>query len=82
MEERKWPPNGYTYFTWMRIESLEDTISGSNINKYKPRLFSFLSKEGIGIQAFFVDDRLALETTLKKKSQLQVFKFRFEVKKW
>lgn len=91
MEGRKWPANGYTIFAYIRIESFDDPTGGSN---YSPRLyrfyllrlliffFSFLSDDGTGLQSYFVDDQLAVESISKKKSQVVTFKFRFEPRKW
>lgn len=45
-----WPNKGYSFCTWLRIESFADPLGKP---KYEPRLFSFLSTEGIGIEAFF-----------------------------
>lgn len=89
MEGRKWPTNGYTVFAYVRIESFDDPTGGSN---YSPRLYrfnccvcspiSFLSDDGTGLQSYFVDDQLAVESISKKKSQVVTFKFRFEPRKW
>ncbi|KAJ5068966.1 beach domain-containing protein lvsc [Anaeramoeba ignava] len=47
----KWPlVHGYTFSTWMRIESFIDPLNKPN---YEPRIFSFLTQNGQGIEAFF-----------------------------
>ncbi|KAJ3438800.1 beige/beach-related [Anaeramoeba flamelloides] len=74
-----WPIKGYSFCTWIRIESLNNpniqfneqinnnsnnnnnnnnnnnkNSSNKNINRYEPRLFSFLDHKGQGIELFLV----------------------------
>eukprot|EP01133_Synstelium_polycarpum_P008387 gene8387-9862_t len=47
----RWPfAKGFSFCTWLRIESFTDPTGAPD---YKPRLFSFLSEAGVGIEALF-----------------------------
>ena len=66
---------GYTFATWLRIESYEPPASGSSVaaavdaggavpkRHFMPRLFSFLSADGCGIEVFFHARKLTLQVT-------------------
>ena len=44
--------------------------------------YSFLNEEGLGLDIFFINAQLALQSKVKKKTQMQVMKYKFETKKW
>ncbi|CAG8517665.1 8240_t:CDS:2 [Ambispora gerdemannii] len=66
----KFPMNGYSFFTWFKMDSAKpyhdlsssDTSDNSkrkdNENNDAPRLFSFFNKSGNGIEAFFMNKEL------------------------
>ncbi|KAJ5066344.1 beach domain-containing protein lvsc [Anaeramoeba ignava] len=86
-----WPSSkGYTFFTWIRVESFNDNTQ-NNI-KYQPRIFSFLTEKGHGIELFFdpndkdPNDKTA-NIVIKIATQIgEVFLHKFEEeiesKKW
>jgi hypothetical protein len=47
----KWPSKGWTFYTWIRVESFTNPML-KNI-QFEPRIFSFLTSEGYGIEAYF-----------------------------
>ncbi|KAJ5068515.1 beach domain-containing protein [Anaeramoeba ignava] len=50
----EWPAvKGMTFCTWIRIESLQDPL---NKPDYEPRIFSFMNKNGRGIELYFRND--------------------------
>ena len=61
---KKWPFRGFTFCTWIRIESFEDP-TGLGGNTYNPRLYSFLSDDGFGLESMFVEQRLTLRTIVR-----------------
>eukprot|EP00004_Rigifila_ramosa_P012564 TRINITY_DN2727_c0_g1_i4.p1 TRINITY_DN2727_c0_g1~~TRINITY_DN2727_c0_g1_i4.p1 ORF type:complete len:3026 (-),score=664.90 TRINITY_DN2727_c0_g1_i4:5-7777(-) len=59
----RWPKRGYTFSTWLCIEAFEDPRGAPN---YQPRLFSFLSETGFGVEAFFDSTVLCVKVSLRE----------------
>jgi Neurobeachin/BDCP, DUF4704 alpha solenoid region/Neurobeachin alpha solenoid region/Concanavalin A-like lectin/glucanases superfamily len=63
--------HGFSFTTWLRAESFQDP---NNKPKFEPRLFSFLSASGQGLEAFFAEDvvqvrgRITTQTTLRLRT--------------
>eukprot|EP01132_Coremiostelium_polycephalum_P009076 gene9076-11116_t len=56
----KWPfSKGFSFCTWVRIESFIDPTGTPD---YKPRLFSFLSDTGCGVEALFIYQQFQILT--------------------
>jgi hypothetical protein len=72
----KWPSPNYTISIWFLIESFQDP---TNDKYYEPRLFSFLNKNGSGIEAFFIRRHLFVRTNDSEKTAIN---FTFETHKW
>ena len=71
---KRWPFRGYTFCTWLRIESLEDPTGLGSF--YHPTLYrlvsslsllmySFLTDDGFGLEASFSDHRLKLRILVR-----------------
>lgn len=54
---------GYGYCSWIRVESFDDPTGGRH---YQPYLFSFTSKEGTGLELYFVNRLLHLKINVSK----------------
>lgn len=79
-----WPiARGFSFSTWVRIESLETMMDA---NAYQPRLFHFMTGESnpVGLEAFFVDQQLVVEVTLRPGSPqaVTVEGYIFPIQKW
>jgi hypothetical protein len=60
----KWPfANGYTFLTWMRVESFIDPTGRPG---YRPSLFSFTTDDEIGIEIFFINNILSISSCAAK----------------
>ncbi|EGG24619.1 BEACH domain-containing protein [Cavenderia fasciculata] len=56
----QWPFNkGFSFCAWMRIESFIDPTGTPD---YKPRVFSFLSDSGHGIETLFIYQQIQVQT--------------------
>lgn len=53
--ENSWPPKGYSFSMWIRIESYNSPAVGANLVDYhQPRLLKFMTeKHGDGVELFF-----------------------------
>ncbi|GAM18020.1 hypothetical protein SAMD00019534_011950 [Acytostelium subglobosum LB1] len=55
----KWPfTKGFTFCTWLRVESFVDPTGAP---EYKPRLISLLSDTGSGVEALFIYQQLQIQ---------------------
>ncbi|CAJ0746554.1 2953_t:CDS:2, partial [Entrophospora sp. SA101] len=60
------PINGYSFFTWIKLDSHSNpkAFNNKNIknNDYFPRLFSFFKENGDGIEAYFDKNKLSIQS--------------------
>ncbi|CAH1764076.1 14320_t:CDS:10 [Entrophospora sp. SA101] len=62
------PTNGYSFFTWIKLDSLLSLNSkafnneNNRNNDYSPRLFSFFKENGDGIEAYFDKNKLSIQS--------------------
>jgi len=77
----KWPfPKGFSFCTWVRIESF---IDPTGTPEYSPRLLSFLSDTGCGIEVLFAYQQIQILTVTNSISKpIFTTPFSFEEKKW
>ncbi|XP_013420037.2 neurobeachin [Lingula anatina] len=76
----KWPyQNGWTFSTWIRL----DPVSGGNIEREKPYLYTFRTAKGLGYSAHFIGSALVI-TAMKiaGKGFQHCVNFEFQPKKW
>eukprot|EP01119_Soliformovum_irregulare_P020183 TRINITY_DN6501_c0_g1_i3.p1 TRINITY_DN6501_c0_g1~~TRINITY_DN6501_c0_g1_i3.p1 ORF type:complete len:1773 (+),score=437.99 TRINITY_DN6501_c0_g1_i3:76-5394(+) len=78
---KRWPVRGYTFFSWLRIESFEDPLQLDDAT-YHPRLYSFLSDDGHGLEVYMVNKQVVIKTITKHKEEIQIMKPFLETKKW
>ena len=79
---KKFPSGGYTFCCWVRIESFENTQLSKEV-PYHPRLFSFETQTGLGIQAYFQNKFFTIQTkTARNKSDIQRMTFPFQTNQW
>lgn len=75
LPEIEWPRfAGVSFSSWIRIDSFSFP--------YQPRLFHFMTTNRLGIEVYFLDERLVIETTLKGGSQKAVVEYLFPLRKW
>eukprot|EP01125_Pyxidicula_operculata_P005179 TRINITY_DN1880_c1_g2_i4.p1 TRINITY_DN1880_c1_g2~~TRINITY_DN1880_c1_g2_i4.p1 ORF type:complete len:2284 (+),score=559.04 TRINITY_DN1880_c1_g2_i4:47-6898(+) len=78
----RWPANGYTFCTWVRITSW----SSPYINRatpFTPYVFAFTSDTGIGIECYFDRHKLAFRAMQKKgKPKNYLTNFTFQERVW
>jgi hypothetical protein len=80
MRNKQWPVAGYCVCCWLRIESFADPSGMSN---YQPRIFSFLTDEGLGIESYFSANRLNMRSSSKTgDNAIQQFNIDFKAKQW
>ncbi|KAF2072405.1 hypothetical protein CYY_006280 [Polysphondylium violaceum] len=77
----KWPfPKGFSFCTWVRIESFFDPTGAP---EYNPRLLSFLSDTGCGIEVLFAYQQIQILTVSNSIGKpIFTTPFSFEEKKW
>ena len=54
----RWPVRGYSFCAWIKVETFDCQLP---LATYEPRLFSFLTKDGQGIEAFLRDGAVVLQ---------------------
>eukprot|EP01119_Soliformovum_irregulare_P006368 TRINITY_DN1829_c0_g1_i4.p1 TRINITY_DN1829_c0_g1~~TRINITY_DN1829_c0_g1_i4.p1 ORF type:complete len:2863 (-),score=933.99 TRINITY_DN1829_c0_g1_i4:39-8627(-) len=77
----KFPTKAFTFSTWLRIESFQDPAGKP---KYQPRIYSFLNKDGYGVEALFYGNQLAVESIFPngKRYSVTFNEFLFEDQRW
>ncbi|PWA68195.1 BEACH domain-containing protein [Artemisia annua] len=91
--EGRWPfPNGYVFATWIFVERFSDTLhtvaeaeaKADEVMANMPRLFSFVSSDNQGIEAYFHAQFLVLESGNGKgrKGQSVYFTHAFKPQCW
>lgn len=91
--EGRWPfPNGYVFATWIFIERFSETLltvaeaeaKADEVMANMPRLFSFVSSDNQGIEAYFHAQFLVLESGSGKgrKGQSVYFTHAFKPQCW
>ena len=81
----RWPSTrGYSFCTWLRIESFTHPRPQSVPKKYHmPRLFSFVSEDGCGLELYFQEQKLCMSVTMAPgKSSHEQFDVTFRPKYW
>ena len=82
--------HGYSFCCWLRAESFSDPLGSPN---FQPRIFSFLDKEGFGIELYFAPKlmgnkqlhhvlALYIASPGGKKSSLMLEEYSFEPRRW
>eukprot|EP00329_Picozoa_sp_Boothbay-MS584-11_P003498 30940_1 len=56
----KWPSRAYSFCAWLNLESLNSQTTPF-LEPHEPRLFSFLSKDGLGVECFFRSSSLVIK---------------------
>jgi Beige/BEACH domain/Neurobeachin beta propeller domain/Neurobeachin/BDCP, DUF4704 alpha solenoid region/Neurobeachin alpha solenoid region/PH domain associated with Beige/BEACH len=83
----KWSSLGYSFSTWLRIESFEHPLharSDVKLQSHAPRLFSFTNDHTRGIDCYFVNGQLTMEID-SGKNRVHVHTFhnvKLECKRW
>ena len=77
---KAWPyQSGWTFSTWLRL----DPVTGINIEKEKPYLYSFRTNKGIGYSGHFVGNCLVITAMkVKGKGFQHCVKFEFKPRRW
>ncbi|ONK71512.1 uncharacterized protein A4U43_C04F9410 [Asparagus officinalis] len=86
--ETRWPfPSGYAFATWIYMESFQDAITMAEDGVKMPRLFSylfsFLSSDNYGVEAYFHGQFLVVETGVGKGKKASIhFSYLFQPRCW
>ncbi|XP_064610079.1 neurobeachin-like isoform X2 [Liolophura sinensis] len=77
---KTWPyQNGWTFSCWLRL----DPVTGVNIEREKPFLYSFRTSKGIGYSAHFLGNSLVITSMkVKGKGFQHCVKYDFKPRKW
>ncbi|CAG8601844.1 11605_t:CDS:1, partial [Racocetra fulgida] len=79
----KFPVNGYSFFTWIKMDAMTSSKGCMEHGGYVPRLFSFFTEAGEGIEAYFENNSLCFRC--KKGdiiSTVTMTNFKFTQKRW
>ncbi|GES99838.1 neurobeachin-like protein 1 isoform X2 [Rhizophagus clarus] len=79
----KFPCNGYSFFTWIKLDPAPSPKELIGSKEYVPRLFSFFTEKGDGIEAYFENNKLVF--CCKKGNNISkatMDNFKFIQKKW
>ncbi|CAG8463161.1 6634_t:CDS:10 [Paraglomus brasilianum] len=62
----KFPINGYSFFTWIKLDACKHQSNDQSKNQtkdsyYAPRMFSFIKDTGDGIEAYFENNELRFQ---------------------
>jgi len=74
----KFPPNGFSFCTWIRIEA----FAHPHIKPYQPHVFSFTSNEGTSIDLLFSEGNLHLRYDIKGKREMKKLNYAFIPQQW
>ncbi|KAI1725271.1 concanavalin a-like lectin/glucanases superfamily domain-containing protein [Ditylenchus destructor] len=77
----RWPQNGWSFATWFRA----DPLNSVNFEKEKPYLFSFLTKQGLGYQCYFMGNCLVVHCIRghgPNKETTRCVRFELTPRKW
>jgi len=79
----KWASTtGYTFFTWLRIETYRHVTSVGQVT-YRPRLFSAVDQDANSIEFFFSKGTFFAAASIDGSTQVVEFSgFKFENEKW
>ncbi|PKK73772.1 beach-domain-containing protein [Rhizophagus irregularis] len=79
----KFPSNGYSFFTWIKLDPTPSPKELIGSKEYVPRLFSFFTEKGDGIEAYFENNELVFCCKKgKDESTVVMNNFKFTQKKW
>ncbi|KAI1731764.1 concanavalin a-like lectin/glucanases superfamily domain-containing protein [Ditylenchus destructor] len=77
----RWPQNGWSFATCFRA----DPLNSVNFEKEKPYLFSFLTKQGLGYQCYFMGNCLVVHCVRghgPNKETTRCVRFELTPRKW
>ncbi|CAG8627694.1 12970_t:CDS:2, partial [Acaulospora colombiana] len=79
----KFPANGYSFFTWIKMDATPSPKEHVEHGDYIPRLFSFFAESGDGIEAYFENNELCFHCKRGEiVSRAVMSNFKFTQKRW
>ncbi|CAG8761986.1 7974_t:CDS:1, partial [Acaulospora morrowiae] len=79
----KFPTNGYSFFTWIKMDAIPSSKEHLENGNYVPRLFSFFTLSGDGIEAYFENNELCFHSKKGEViSKAVMNNFKFAQKRW
>ncbi|CAG8489015.1 1479_t:CDS:2 [Diversispora eburnea] len=79
----KFPQNGYSFFTWIKMDPIPSPKERKEHGNYVPRLFSFFNDFGDGIEAYFENNELCFQCKKGEIiSKVIMNTFKFTQKRW
>jgi len=79
----RFPINGYTLFTWIKLDTTPSPKEHVGVGNFTPRLFSFFTEKGDGIEAYFKNNELYFSCKKGQNVSTAIMSnLKFTQKKW
>ncbi|CAI2163768.1 11767_t:CDS:10 [Funneliformis geosporum] len=79
----KFPTNGYSLFTWIKLDAAPSPKEHIGFGNFTPRLFSFFTENGDGIEAYFENNELCFSCKKGRVVSTAVMNnLKFTQKRW